>query len=343
MAKYRAALIGCGARGNANAESYKHIANGVLTACCDPVAGRRDALAGKYGIKAYADARKMIEAESPDIVHVATMPDTRVELLTLASDLKVPLCTVEKPVACGVKDWKKLCALEASSATKFAVSHQFRWYVHLARCIQAMKGGKLGPVKFLDLSAGMNIANQGTHLLNYGMALIGDPQVKYVFGNGYGLDKSDPGHPAPESTEAYLIFENGVRALWTTGPHSMKIGDPGTTWQHVRATVYTEKGRVNWEEFGKYEIVSPDGAETGDYGGMEAWTRNNLLAQAAFHSAMFDWQEKGTVPGTNLKQSLHEWKTVLALYESTVRRGPVEMAGFDPDDDLFERLRAILK
>ena len=341
MAAYRAALIGCGHRGNANAESYSSIKEAALVACCDPVADRRDALAAKHGIRAYADARKMIEAEKPDVVHVATMPDTRVELLTLVSDLGVPLCTVEKPVACGVRDWKLLCVLEGRTGTKFAVSHQFRWQVHLARCREALV--QLGKVLFLDISAGMNIANQGTHILNYGMSLNGESPVTAVFGNGFGLDKSDPGHPAPEATEAYLVFANGVRALWTTGPHSMRIGDPNTTWQHVRAAAYAERGRVNWEEFGKWEIVSPDGSEAGDFGGMDAWTRNNLLAQAAFHRSMFAWRERGTLPGTDLKQSLHEWKVVLALYESTVRRGPVEMAGFDPADDLFERLRAALK
>jgi len=44
----------------------------------------------------------------------------------------------------------------------------------------------------------------------------------------------------------------------------------------------------------------------------------------------------------NFKQSLHEWAVVLALYASTVERRPVELAWFDPPEDLFDRLATVL-
>ncbi len=55
---------------------------------------------------------------------------------------------------------------------------------------------------------------------------------------------------------------------------------------------------------------------------------------------MFAWlEDERQVPGTSLKQSLHEWAVVLALYQSTLERRPVEMDGFDPPDDLVETYR----
>jgi predicted dehydrogenase len=198
-------------------------------------------------------------------------------------------------------------------------------------------------VKFLDISAGMNIANQGTHTLNYGRSLIGDPQVTLVAGNAYGWDMGDPTHPAPEATEAYLIFANGVRGLWTLGSISPRVGYPATTWQHVRVTAYADRGRVNYEEFGKWEIVSSEGVECGDYEGMDIWGRNNLLAQAEFHKALIAWgNEDATEPGTSLRQSLHEWKVVLAVYTSAIEHQPVEIASFEPEDHLFHRLAELL-
>ena len=120
---------------------------------------------------------EMIRAEHPDIVHLVTWPDTRVELMTLVSELGVPLCTTEKPLATAVKDWRKLVDLERTSATKFGVCHQLRWQTHLVKCQEALNSGRLGRVLFLDISAGMNIAGQGTHTLNYGMSLMGDVPV----------------------------------------------------------------------------------------------------------------------------------------------------------------------
>ncbi|GIX05602.1 MAG: hypothetical protein KatS3mg115_0005 [Candidatus Poribacteria bacterium] len=58
---------------------------------------------------------------------------------------------------------------------------------------------------------------------------------------------------------------------------------------------------------------------------------------------MLDWiEDDSKVPGTNLEQSLHEWKVILALYASTVRREPIEMETFDPPEDLYDQLRLVL-
>jgi predicted dehydrogenase len=341
--EYKVAIVGCGGRSRAHILPYQHIANTRVVACSAPTPTRRDKLAEEFGLHAYADAREMIVMEQPDMVHLVTWPDTRVELMSLVSELGVPLCTVEKPIAVGVADWQALCQLESTSKTKFAVCHQLRWQPYLLRCQQAMASGKLGPVKFLDISAGMNIAGQGTHTLNYGRALIGDPYVTRVAGNAYGWDASDPGHPAPAMSEAYLTFENGVRGLWTSGAISPRAGDVSTTWQHVRTAVYADHGRVNYEEFGKWEIVTQDSAEGGDYGGMNTWAKNNLLAQTGFHQAMYAWaQDSSQEPGTSLRHSLHEWKVVLALYTSALERRPVDINGFEPDGDLFHSLAAAL-
>jgi len=342
---YKAAIVGCGHRAPAHIEAYRHIPGAEVVACCAPTPARRDALAAKYGLAVYADIGEMVRVERPDIVHLVTWPDTRVSLMTEVAELGVPLCTVEKPIATGVPDWRQLCALEARAETKFGICHQVRWHPYLMPCQDALRSGRLGRVRFLDISAGMNIAGQGTHTLNYGMSLVGDVPVTRVFGNAHGWDAADPGHPGPATTEAYLTFADGGRGLWTSGFTSPRCGDPKTTWQHVRVAAYADTGRVLYEEFGRWEIVGPDGEPDGeargDFGGMDTWRANNLLAQAGFHRAMFDWLEDARrAPGTNLRQSLHEWAVVLALYQSALERRPVELADFDPPDDLVERFRS---
>lgn len=341
MKPYRAVVIGCGGRAPAHIEAYELIPNASVVACSAPSARRREPLAAKYGLRAYADPAEMIRAEQPDIVHLVTWPDTRVELMSLVAELGVPLCTTEKPLAGGVKDWRALVALEKNSKTKFGVCHQMRWQPHLVKCQQALQSGLLGEIKFLDISAGMNIAGQGTHILNYGMSLAGDVPIVRVFASASGWDAADAGHPGPAATEAYLIFANGLRGLWTSGWVSPRCGDPDVFWQHVRAAAYAERGRVLYEEFGRWEIMGQDTEERGSFGSMAEHARNNKIAQAGFHQAMFDWLEDDQkVPGTSFKQSLHEWQVVLAMYQSALERRPVDMKDFDPPDTLIECYRA---
>jgi len=99
---YKAAIVGCGHRAPAHIEAYRHIPEAEVVACCAPTPARRDALAAKYGLHAYADIGEMVRVERPDIVHLVTWPESRVSLMTAVAELGVPLCTVEKPIATGV-------------------------------------------------------------------------------------------------------------------------------------------------------------------------------------------------------------------------------------------------
>lgn len=343
MPQYRAAVVGCGGRSHPHIQAYDQMPDAEVVACCAPTETRRNAVAAEFGINAYAEVAEMIRAEQPDLVHLVTWPDTRVPLMTLVSDLGVPACTVEKPVAMQVADWEALCALDATSSTRFAVCHQLRWQKHLTTCREALQSGRLGEIKFLDCSAGMNISGQGTHILNYTMSLNGDSPVTRVMGAASGKSEMNTGHPGPDTTVGYLTFANGVRGMWNNGPTAPRCGDPSTNWQHVRVAAYADLGRVLYEEFADWEIVSSDGVERGNYGGMETWRTNNLASQAAFHTAMFEWiEDESRIPGTNLTQSLHEWKVILALYASALWREPVDIESFDPPHDLFTQLGLVL-
>src|SRR5208283_1248766 len=130
----RAVVVWCGNRGADHLEAYRQLGEARVTACCDSHASKRDAFAQRYGIRAYADVEAMIAAETPDLVHLATGPTTRVALLSLVDRLGVPLCTTEKPLCISVPDWRALARLERQSRTRFAVCHQFRWHEDLMRC-----------------------------------------------------------------------------------------------------------------------------------------------------------------------------------------------------------------
>jgi predicted dehydrogenase len=342
MTEYTAAFVGCGGRGRAHVEAYDLIDRGEPAACYAPTPDNRTGLAEEFGLHAYDDLDRMLAAEEPAIVHVATPPDVRVGILEAISEAGVPACTVEKPIAVGVEDWRALRDLEARTDTKVAVCHQFRWQADLERCREAIASGELGEVRLLDCSARLVMSDQGTHCLHYANAMNGDARIEEVYGTASGPFRTDRAHPGPDATEAQVRFENGVRALWTTGSAAPAVEGRDAEYQHKRAVAYADAGHASWEQFGDWEIVSPDRTERGDFGGAEAWRESNRRAQAAFHEATLDWLEGGDPPGTNFEHSLHEWKAVLALYASALRDEPIRLDAFDPGSDLVERLAADL-
>jgi len=339
----KAVVIGCGWRAHAHIEAYQLISDAAVVACSDIRRDRAQALAKQYGLKPYVDADEMIRSERPQIVHIATWPESREPVMRLASELNVPLCTVEKPIALGVEDWHSLRQLSKHTRTKFAVCHQMRWQPCLARCRQAIAGGAVGKIEFVLISSGLNIAAQGTPMLNYARYLLDDSRIDTVFANVANWDTSYPHHPGAAPALACLTFENGARCLWTIGTKSQDPADPAAAAKQLKIAAYGTSGRVQFEEFGSWEISAAGRSERGDFGGMEQWQTNSKIAQAGFHKAMFDWlQDDKRKPGTCLEESLHEWEVVLALYQSAIDRMPVELDRFVPDDDLIRHMRTEL-
>jgi predicted dehydrogenase len=256
--------------------------------------------------------------------------------------LRVPACLVEKPIATEAQDWRALVALEAESSTKFGVGAQVRYHPNLSRCRETVLSGEVGEVRFVDASAVGTICDQGVHVIDWTMSLIGDAPVVEVFGTASGdANLSHAMHPSPDTTVAKLLFANGVRALWNLGATAPRVCDDPAYYKHCRVAAYGDHGHVLYEEFGRWEIVTPRGRVAGHADEL-GWAAGNDLAQAALTDAMFEWLDDDAKPvGTSLDRSLAQWNAVLGLYAGTVWRRPVALP-FEPPESLWEQLAAAL-
>jgi len=340
--KYRSAIIGCGGRAYGHANAYQHVSSGELVACANRSdVARRKKFVETFSITGYADAEQMLREEQPDLVHLVAMPDQWRELMPMVSDLGVPACLVEKPIACGVEDWRFLCELEAQTSTKFGVGKQYRWHPDFINCRQAVARGELGKLRFLDFSCGMNLTAQGTHIIDWAMSLNNDSPIVRVFGTASGAELLDSDYPAPDTSSCQVVFENGVHGFWNTGFTSPRVIDDDTVYKHCRVAAYGENGHVLFEEFSGWEIVTTrlteNGVQTPD-----SWRAKNDLAQANLTQAMFDWIEDDTRPvETNLKLALHQFNAILGIYASAIFHKPIALP-FDPPVDLDSQLREAL-
>ena len=107
MSDYKAAIIGVsGGRARGHAEAYAHIDGGQLVAVSSRNAEKVAEFGDEFGVSArYTDYREMMARERPDLVHVNTPPDVRLEVFEAAAEAGVPALLVEKPLAIAGEDF----------------------------------------------------------------------------------------------------------------------------------------------------------------------------------------------------------------------------------------------
>jgi UDP-N-acetyl-2-amino-2-deoxyglucuronate dehydrogenase len=148
------AIVGCGRIAQRHAE---HINNkGILKAVCDTEPAKADALAAKYGAKAYYTIEEMLAAEKEvNIVAVCSPNGLHAEhsIKALKAGFHV-LC--EKPMAISVTDCGAMIqAAEKSNKRLFAIK-QNRYNPPVDAVKQIIDEGRLGKINSVQLSCFWN-------------------------------------------------------------------------------------------------------------------------------------------------------------------------------------------
>ncbi len=335
---YRCAMLGCGGRQRSHAKAYQLIDRGAIVAICDLNEERLKDFGDTFGITTrYTDLDEMLRQEKPDVVHMTMPPTIRVSLMTRLADAGVPAVIVEKPICLGGDDYKALRKLEAGSQTKFVVNHQLRHHPKVLELLRYVQEGNIGETRFIDASSVGTMCGQGVHVLDLLFAFNGYAQPTNVFGTVAGWEDLSGTHPAPASAEFIITFANGVRALLQAGACSPRYNDVDPAWSHYhkRIVAYGTRGFIHWRMQG-WERSLPDGTVEV---GQKSYPEEDLPGQAGLTNAVFDWlDDEARVHPNNLSISLDQWQTILAGYESGVRRRPVDLP-FDPPDDLLEQTK----
>ncbi|NOZ22167.1 MAG: Gfo/Idh/MocA family oxidoreductase [Planctomycetes bacterium] len=337
---FKSAMLGCGGRAKGHAKAYEHVKKTQLAAVCDMNEERLNPFAEEFGIpQKYTDIHEMLDKEKPDILHIVTQPDLRVQLLTLAHEAKVPAVIVEKPLALDSEDFKAIREISKTTTTKMCVNHQLRFHPRLLDLLSDVQEGRIGDVQFIDASSRLNLAGQGTHVLNLVFWMNGGMHPDLVFGNACGTSQFDGTHPAPDMAVAQLNFPNRVRCLIANGVNAVATSDDEKNHMHKRIAVYGTRGFVHWKMMSWERSTTKVDFESGE----KDYRDEDVLGQAGLTDAMCDWLEDDKKVHPNcLEQSLAETNTVLGLFASTVHGKPIDLP-YEPEDGLLGKLRAKLE
>ncbi len=334
---HRSAFLGCGGRARGHARAYANITRGQMVAICDLNEERLESFGSEFGVeRRYTDIHEMLDKERPDVLHIVTQPDLRVPLMTIAAEHEVPAAIVEKPIALDSGDYKAIMKL-GSKKTRFVVNHQLRFHPKLLELRSDVLEGRIGDVRFIEASARLNMAGQGTHVTDLVFAMNDYAAPESVFGQAFGTDGFKSTHPTADMAEAYVTFSNGVRGLLVIGKNALRVDDR-PEHQHKRIAVYGTQGFVHWQ-MNAWERK----LKGGDYErGEKSYGEEDLLGQQGLTEATFDWLEDDSKPHPNrLDVSLTEFSVILAIFQSVVERAPVYFPT-EPPDGLLDALRTAL-
>ena len=115
----------------------------ILVGGCDIAGERRRLFAEKWGVPVYVDAAEMIRSQSPQILVIATHPDSHYEYCRLAADSGVPVLICEKPLADSLRAARKIAALEEQGVT-IITNHERRYSADYIKAKKILASEELG-------------------------------------------------------------------------------------------------------------------------------------------------------------------------------------------------------
>lgn len=163
------AVVGCGKIADGHVEQVRATGRGEVVAVCDLEPLMVEQLAVRMHIPGqYTDLDRMLAEVRPDVVHIATPPDSHVLLATKAMRAGCHVF-VEKPFALTEADARKITDCAAELGRRVCVNYLYNYEPPGLALEQLLASKALGEVVHLDTNYGYNLAG------DYGLAVMSDP------------------------------------------------------------------------------------------------------------------------------------------------------------------------
>lgn len=148
---WRVALLGSGYISDWHARAIGSIENVRLSAICDRIPARAEALAQKSKLaKAYTSLADMLAGEKPDAVHILLPPDCHFEAARTVLEAGADVF-IEKPMCIRSAECDLLTALARKRNQRIGVGHNFLFSPAYERLRQDVADGKLGRIDQLEV------------------------------------------------------------------------------------------------------------------------------------------------------------------------------------------------
>ena len=344
--KYRAVVIGHTGRGNYGHDwdtAWTGLPDVEVAAVADPDAeGRARAQKRSGAPRAYADYRKMLEVEKPNLAAICPRwLDQRVEMVAAAAAAGSHIL-MEKPFAASVEDADKMVAAVERARVKVQVGHSARSHPVTLQVRGLLREGALG--KLLEVRArgkedkragGEDLMVLGTHCFDMMRFLLGDPA--WVFAHvaegtreverSSARNATEPVGPvAGDDVAAMFGFGGGITGYFGSKANDVASGPRfGITFYGSRGVLWMPLGNVpqdaamilravNWA--GAWQPVPPPPAAA--FSSRHA--ANELMVRD-----LLDAIEKNREPVCGARDGRWAVEMVQGIYQSQISRSRVAL------------------
>lgn len=143
MDKIGTAIIGCGKVAEAHALAYSTLKASCLAGVYDVNPARAQALAARFGVRAYPDLGEMLHDPAVQAASICSPHITHPDMVAACAEAGVH-ALVEKPMAVDLKGCDRAIGAAEQAGICLAVISQRRFYEPVIRMKQAILAGKIG-------------------------------------------------------------------------------------------------------------------------------------------------------------------------------------------------------
>ncbi len=145
----RTAVIGVGSMGKNHARIYWELPNADLVGVADFDHDTADAIANKYGTKAYYDYRELLDEAKPDAVTLAVPTIYHHDIALDIIDREIPLL-IEKPIAFTIEEGLSIIKAAEEQQVKLMIGHIERFNPAIIALKKYISEDKLGRIFQMD-------------------------------------------------------------------------------------------------------------------------------------------------------------------------------------------------
>ncbi len=326
---FKAAVIGCGPRGNEHARALKDVDRVKLVAVAECSTEILRQATESLGVPGYLTIEELLERVRPEIVVLATPARGRAGLaIEIAAFPGVRAIVAEKPMAMTVAEAESMLDACEARGVLLAVCHQLRFCDEFLAMKAAIDAGELGTLEFLRGVCYGNLLNQGPHILDAIRWFAGrrdiqwimsqwsnDPHLlaRYACGDhGYWEDRS---HLAPMWMTHHIAFEGGLRATVETGVLHQRSANFLGDWFQKRVTVIGSEGLAECQAAGHFKLLS---SRRAGWKLLDSSIGSYIAATKAFHEELRDAIETGITHRNDARDAIKSFEGVIACAQSAV-------------------------
>ena len=213
MARYTAAVVGCGSIGNAHMEGYNLVNDVEVIAVADPIAAARKTYVEEYGIaQEFETVEEMMEKAKPDIVSVCTwhLLHPGPTVAAAKGGAKAVIC--EKPMAIGMAPADQMVDGCQEHGAKLVISHQRRFTPGWEKAKAMLEEDAIGTPIFVTNKVAEGLTNWGTHSIDGSRFVLGDPKAEWVMGAvERRTDRYERDTLVEDACMGLVHFDNGIQ------------------------------------------------------------------------------------------------------------------------------------